>query len=163
MLPSHRMTDTKRVRNFKSFLDRFLAASRPAIDEKENANPMTCFERKVAETHSLQLQEHSSSSLEPHSLTTTHVFPKTCCRCSAADTAARTSEKSRLASANLIEKMADSKGEDLHKVVNEFFRESVKEAGEEFHLAEQEKSEILNPMGRRNPKVQTRQIRTRTA
>lgn len=52
--------------------------------------------------------------------------------------------RTRLASANLIEKMADSKGEDLHKVVNEFFRESVKEAGEEFHLAEQEKSEILN-------------------
>lgn len=52
--------------------------------------------------------------------------------------------RTRLASANLIEKMADSKGEDLGKVVHEFFRESVKEAGEEFHLAEQEKSEILN-------------------
>jgi serine/threonine protein kinase len=62
----------------------------------------------------------------------------------ASTSATEETPKVRFASTNLIEKLAEGKEEDVGKTVGEFFRQSVREAGDEFHLADQEKTEILN-------------------
>lgn len=50
----------------------------------------------------------------------------------------------RLASTNLLERLADNQDGNLREAVNDFFVESVIEAGKEFHLDHQETSEILD-------------------
>lgn len=50
---------------------------------------------------------------------------------------------SRKATSNFIEQLAEAEKEDLTAVVNQFIRESLDESTEEFHLADDEKAEIV--------------------
>lgn len=50
----------------------------------------------------------------------------------------------RLASTNLIERLAETQDGNLREAVSDFFVESVIEAGKEFHLDQQETNEILD-------------------
>jgi serine/threonine protein kinase len=49
----------------------------------------------------------------------------------------------RKSTTNFIEKLAETKKDDLGTVVTDFIRDAVEESGDEFHLAEDEKSAIV--------------------
>ena len=120
-------------------LERFLAGITPSDRRKRRREPDEVFRRRsrrnLAIASICSVLGIAGSMIAVHALSSAPA---------ANPQVASVAPKARLASTNLLEKLTEGNQEDVGSAVRDFFRQSVTEAGEEFHLAEQEKAEILN-------------------